>query len=158
GRAHLVELREDVGLAQDQVLLASDLDLRPAVLRVDDLVADLHVERNQLPVLVVTLADGEHPAALGLLLGRVGKDDATDGDLLLLEDLDDQTVAQGLQIHASRLRLQLLANPSWHSLTSGAKRDHSDSRRAVNSRPWHSSRLSAKSGARPPSAFRRRSS
>jgi hypothetical protein len=40
---------------------------------------------------------------LGLLLGGVGEHDATLGDLLTLQGLDDDTVGQGTQIHAGNL-------------------------------------------------------
>src|SRR5581483_4155349 len=47
----LLDDGEDVARGQDQVLLARDLDLGAAVLRVEDLVSDLHVQRDPLPVL-----------------------------------------------------------------------------------------------------------
>src|SRR5690606_3526989 len=43
---------EQVARGQDQVLLAGVLDLGAAVLAVDDLVADLDVERNTVAVVV----------------------------------------------------------------------------------------------------------
>jgi hypothetical protein len=45
-------------------------------------------------------SDGEDAAALRLLLRRVRKHDAARRRLLLLEDLDDQTVTKRLQVHA----------------------------------------------------------
>src|ERR1700726_4919094 len=95
------DLRQDIGLAQDQDLVDPELDLGAAVLRKDDLVALGDVHRNVLTVLVTgTGTDGEDLAPLRLLLGRVGKDDATDRDFLLLEHLDDQAVSKRLQIHS----------------------------------------------------------
>ena len=44
----LLDLGQDVGLAQDEQLLAVDLDLGPAVLAVQDLVARADVERDAL--------------------------------------------------------------------------------------------------------------
>src|SRR5437899_3274289 len=71
---------EDVLLAHDEVLLAVDLDLRSGVLAEQDPVADLHVERQHLAVLVhLALADGDHLALLRLLLGGVRNDDAALG-------------------------------------------------------------------------------
>ena len=99
GTARAVVLGEDVGLAQDQVVLAVVLDLGAAVLAEDDLVADRDVERDELAVLPAARADGQDAAALRLLLGGVGQDDAARGGLLLLEDLDDDAVAQRLQVH-----------------------------------------------------------
>src|SRR5581483_8298810 len=88
------DLGEDVGLAQDQVLVDPDLHLGAAVLREADLVADGDVHRDQLARRLAARArtDREHPAALRLLLGRVRQNDAADRRLLLLEDLDDETV------------------------------------------------------------------
>jgi hypothetical protein len=70
-----LDLGEDVGLAKDQQVLAVDLDLRAAVLRVEDLVALGDVERDALLALVVepAVADGDDLALLGLLLGGVGR-------------------------------------------------------------------------------------
>ncbi len=44
--------------------------------------------------------DGDHLALLGLLLGGVGEDDAARGLLFLLDDLDDDAVAQRLECHS----------------------------------------------------------
>src|SRR5947207_2341563 len=86
------DLREHVRLAQDQHFVGSELDLGPAVLREDDLVALGDVHRDVLARLFLPRAgaDGEDTAPLRLLLGRVRKDNAADRGLLLLEDLDDQ--------------------------------------------------------------------
>src|SRR5919106_2687261 len=103
-RAVADDLRQDVRLTQDEDVLGADLDLGPAVLGEDDLVTLLDVHRNVVPVLVARAgADGENLAALRLLLRRVGQYDPADRLLLLLEDLDDQTVAQRLQIHSHDL-------------------------------------------------------
>src|ERR1700758_1114011 len=80
-------LREHIGLAQDQVLVRSDLDLGTAVLGEDDLVALLHIERDVLSVVVpAARADGEDTAALRLLFRRIRKHDAAERLLLLIED------------------------------------------------------------------------
>ena len=72
--------------------------------------------------------------ALGLLGGRVRQDDSARGDLLLLDGLDDHTIAQGLQIHRPS-RVQMVALPHapgrdapeprehvWHSRDKSARR------------------------------------
>src|SRR3954468_10833382 len=65
-----LDLGQDVGLAQDEQLLAVHLDLCTAVLRVEDLVALGHVERHALTVVVeLAVTDGEDLALLRLLLG-----------------------------------------------------------------------------------------
>ena len=48
----------------------------------------------------LAVADSEDLAALRLLLGGVGEDDAAGGRLLLLYRLDDQPIAQRLELHA----------------------------------------------------------
>src|SRR5258708_20959798 len=95
------DLREHIGLTEDQVLVRADLDLRTAVLGEDDLVALRQVHRNELAVLVpAARSEGEDLAALRLFLRRIRKHDAAEGRLFLFEDLDDQSVTKWLQIHA----------------------------------------------------------
>src|SRR5438128_11996420 len=94
------DLREHVGFAQDQNLVGAELDLGPAVLREDDLVAFGDVHLDVLSVLVPpTRADGQHAAALRFLPRRVRQNNPADRQLLLIKDLDDQTVTKRLQIH-----------------------------------------------------------
>src|SRR5262249_26021115 len=87
---------EDVFLTQDEVLLAVDLDFRSRVLAEQDAVARLHIEGNDLAILVyLPFAHGDDLALLGLLLRGVRDDDAAGTLLLLLlEPLDDQPVGQ----------------------------------------------------------------
>src|SRR5438552_18003162 len=95
------DLREDVRLAEDQILLRADLDLGPAVLGEDDLVALRQVHRDELAVVVPgARADREDAAALRLLLRGVRKHDAARRRLLLFEDLDDEAVTKWLPVHA----------------------------------------------------------
>ena len=60
GDGRAVVLCKHVGLAEDEVVLALHLDLGTAVLGEDDLVADLDVEGDQIPVLVPALTHGEN--------------------------------------------------------------------------------------------------
>src|SRR5690349_24097802 len=71
-----LDLGQDVGLAEDEELLAVHLDLGSAVLAVEDLVALRHVERGALAGVLVYLAvaNREDLALLGLLLSGVGQD------------------------------------------------------------------------------------
>src|SRR5919204_347646 len=70
------DLREHIGLAEDQNLVGAELDLGAAVLRKDDLVALGNVHRDELAAVVAAAgADGEDLAALRLLLRGVGQDD-----------------------------------------------------------------------------------
>src|SRR5207245_11616388 len=81
---------EDVLLGHDQVLGLVELDLAPRVLGIDHAVPDLDVEGLALAggLDEAPVADGLDQALLGLLLGRVGKDDAALGLLLPLDRLD----------------------------------------------------------------------
>src|SRR5437764_6657801 len=109
------DLREHVRLAQDEVLVGADLDLGPAVLGEDDLVALVQVHRDELPVLVPGAGtDCEDAAALRLLLRSVRKHDAARRRLLLFEDLDDEAVTKRLQVHADPPDCSL-CDSSWHS-------------------------------------------
>src|SRR3954468_19523209 len=96
-----LDLGQHVGLAQDEEVLALDLDFGAAVLGVKELVALGDVKRDPLAGLLTELAvsDGQDLALLGLFLRRVGEDDAARGRLLLLDRLDDQTIAEGLELH-----------------------------------------------------------
>src|SRR5690606_14595798 len=88
---------EDVARGQDEVVLAAVLDLGAAVLAVDDLVADRHVERDAVAVVVDTArTDGQDLALLGLLLGGVRDDQAGCGRGLGLEGLHDDPVLERL--------------------------------------------------------------
>src|SRR2546425_7158609 len=91
---------EDVLLAEDQVLLAVELDLGTGVLAEQHPVAGLHVEGQHLPVLLLARADRDHLPLLRLLLGRIGDDDAARALLLLLLDApDDHPVLQRANPH-----------------------------------------------------------
>src|SRR3954470_17935262 len=135
-----LDLGEDVGLAEDEQVLAVDLDLRAAVLGIEDLVPLRDVERNALLALVVeaALAHGDDLALLGLLLGRIGEDDAAGGRLLLLDRPHDEPVAQGLELH-TRLTSggKLCGSGDWHSRWSSANA----SREKIAH--WHSQARSA---------------
>src|SRR6185312_10512345 len=65
-----LDLGQDVGLAEDEELLAVHLDLGSAVLAVEDFIALCDVERSALAGVLVDLpvADREYLALLGLLL------------------------------------------------------------------------------------------
>src|SRR3954447_713787 len=118
------DLCQDVGLAQDQQLVAADLDLGTAVLREDDRVALGDVERHEIAAVVAAArTDGQDAAALRLLLRRVGQNDAAGGGLLLVEDLDDQTVAKRLEIHGQTPSCSCFAGfeSYWHSQLESAE-------------------------------------
>src|SRR5215510_15798445 len=73
--ARLLDDRQHVLFAQDQVLVVVDLHLGAGVLAEEDLVAGLDVERDLLAFLRhLPIPDGDHLALLGLFLGGVGDD------------------------------------------------------------------------------------
>src|SRR3954451_17445636 len=92
---------EDVTAGQDEQILTVDRDLGAAVLAVDDGVAHLDVEGDDLARLLrpAARAHGQYLALLGLLLGRVGDDQPADGGLLSLVGADDDAVVEGLEVH-----------------------------------------------------------
>src|ERR1044071_6568584 len=92
-RGRLVENREEVVLAHDQVLFTIDLDLGTAVLAEQHAVAGLDLERDDLAVLVaLACADGDHLGLDRLLLRRVGDEQATGDHGLLFETLDQDSI------------------------------------------------------------------
>ena len=96
---YLVDLGQHVTAGEDEQVLAVEGDLGAAVLRVDDGVAHLDVERDELAGGLGTTAgaDGEDLALLGLLLGGVGDDQAGGGGLFGLAGADDDPVVEGVQ-------------------------------------------------------------
>src|SRR5438034_9631279 len=130
------DLGEHVRFTQDQNVVGAELDLGPAVLAEDDLVAFLEIHLDVLPVLVTSAgADGEDPAPLRLLLRRVGQHDAADRSLLLIEDLHDQAVAKRLQVHAHSSCSDDFVT-SIGTLPSGVP-GHSNGPRPEGARPRH---------------------
>src|SRR5213594_402668 len=108
----LADDREYFVLAEDEVLLAVDLDVGPRVLAEEDLVPGLDVEGDLGAVLEdLAVADGDDLALLGLLLGGVGDDDPALDRLLLLDSLDDQTVVQWTNVHAKCLLAYRIREP-----------------------------------------------
>src|SRR5262245_13206513 len=94
---------EDVLFAEDQVLLAVDLDLAACVLSEEHAVSRLHVERHQLPIVPAPRADRHHLAFLRLLLGGVGNNDPTGAALLFcLDSPDDDSILQRSNLHRHR--------------------------------------------------------
>src|SRR4051794_11360015 len=97
GARSLLHDGEQVAGGEHEVLLAGVLDLGAAVLRVDDHVADVHVERDAVPVVVDAAgAHGDDGALLGLLLGCVRDDQTGGGGGLGLVGLDHDPVLQRL--------------------------------------------------------------
>src|ERR1700741_1695569 len=93
------DLREHIRLAQDQVVVGADLDLGPAVLGEDDLVALRQVHREELSVVVPGAGTPcEDAAALRLPLPGIRKPHAARRRLFLFEDLDDEAVTKRLQV------------------------------------------------------------
>src|SRR5436190_8488975 len=91
----------DVFLAHDEELITLHLHRLAGVLAEQDAIADLHVDRNQLALVVfLALAHGDDLALVGLLSGGVGNNDATRRLALFLNALDDHAVMQRTNFHA----------------------------------------------------------
>src|ERR1700738_2925188 len=100
--------RENVLLADDQVLDLIDLELVPGVLRVEDLVPHLELHRDLGSVVQQPArADGLDDALLRLLLGGVGQHDAALRPLFPLDRLHDDPVAQRPEIHCDPPKIEL---------------------------------------------------
>src|SRR4051794_20268755 len=103
GLGLLLDDREDVAGGEHQVLLAGVLDLGAAVLRVENRVADLDVDRDAVALVVDAAgADGKDGALLGLLLGGVGDHDARRRGRLSLVRLDHDAVLERLDRNLCR--------------------------------------------------------
>src|SRR2546428_10282389 len=86
---------EDVLLAEDQVILAVELDFVARVLAEQHPIALLDVGRQDLAVFAPAGPDGHDQPLLGLLLGRVRDDDPSGAALLaLLDPLHDHPIQQ----------------------------------------------------------------
>src|SRR4029450_5261648 len=102
------------------------LELGPAVLREDHLVAlgDVHLDVLARLLVASAGANHEHFAPLRLFLRRVGQHDPAHRQLLLIEHLDDQAVTKRLQIHekTSLEKLSLVPCDGLRSPTSYLRR------------------------------------
>src|SRR3569623_1338248 len=98
----LLDDRQDVVLAQDQMLDTVDLDVAARVLAEQDLVAGLLLELAQRTVLLdLAVAHGDDGRLHGLLLRRVGDVQPAGGAALLIDALDQDTVVEGTDLHGS---------------------------------------------------------
>src|SRR3954462_6349718 len=96
----LIDDREDVVFLHDEQVLAVEADLLPRVLAEQHLVAGLHVERDRLAVFRDAAAAGrDDDAALRLLLGAFGGDDAANLLLPFVQAVHDDAVVQGANVH-----------------------------------------------------------
>src|SRR5690606_9322205 len=104
---------------EHEVLVGAELHLGPAVLAVQNDVADGDVERNTVAVVVdATRSDGHDLALLGLLLRGVRNDETARRGLLSLDLLDDDAVLERLD--GNRHGVPLLSCPDrrrWFALS-----------------------------------------
>src|SRR5262245_28377776 len=90
-----------VALLHDQQILSTEPNLGARPLAEEDAVADLHVERLQLPALAAGAGSGLNDLAfLWFLLGGVGDDDAAGGLVLRPDPADQDTIMQWTERHA----------------------------------------------------------
>jgi hypothetical protein len=91
--------RENVGLAEDDVGLAVELDLIAGVLAEQDLVAGLDDELDQLVVIGDAAGSGrDHECLLRLFLGGLWNVEAPGGAALALEALDEEAVIERTEV------------------------------------------------------------
>src|ERR1700691_1542700 len=89
----LLEHAQDIVLAQDEVLLAFDLHLAAGILAEENLVASLHVRRQQLALLGhLALAHRDDFALLRLFFGGFRDDDPALGFLFFPNTLDQNPI------------------------------------------------------------------
>src|SRR5213592_4624610 len=96
----LVNNREHIGLAKDQVLFGVDCDFGAAVLSVENLVSDLELHRNSDVLLEPAGTDRDDLALLRLFLGGVGNEESTAHLLRVLERLDYDAIGEGSDLGA----------------------------------------------------------
>src|SRR5712692_1772295 len=106
----LLNHSKHVFLAEDEVILSFDLDLRACVLAEEDGVASLDVERPNLSVLQhFAISYRDHFALQRFFLGAVGNDDSALGLVLLGYPLDDESVLNRPDFHAFLLECRGLS-------------------------------------------------
>ena len=142
-----LDLGQDVALAQDQQVLAVDLDLGAAVLGVEDGVARGDVERDALlaVIVVTTVADSETSPFCGFSL-------AVSGRTMPLAVVSSSSIARtinrsprGLSFMYIDLRREGLGIARWHSGTASANARFILQSPGTPARtPWHSGTRSAR--------------
>src|SRR5215469_6195816 len=77
------DLGEDLVLLENQILLVVNFDIVATIFAEQDAIAGFYVERDSFALFPSPRPDSHHFAFLGLLLGRVGDDDASLNGLFL---------------------------------------------------------------------------
>src|SRR5215471_8109264 len=121
----LLDHREDVVLAQNQVLGAVDLDLVARVLGEEDLVASLDLQLAQRTVLLnLPVTDGDDDRLHRLFLGAVGDVEAPGRLLLFLDALHQDAVVKRSDLHSSVPPSRVLRRrprSSWSSCSTSSR-------------------------------------
>src|SRR5579871_2980704 len=98
------DLRQNVALAQDLDILSFDLDVGPAVLAEQNLVADLDADPASLAAVQEAAgADRFHLPTLRLLLSGIRQNNSTRRRRLGAQRFDNNPVIQWFQLHADLL-------------------------------------------------------
>src|SRR6185503_19239792 len=136
GGQALVEDAHDIGFLHDDELLAVDLDLRARPFAEQNAIADAHIERLDLALLVAgARSDGDNLALLRLFLRRVGDED-TAGSLAFLRDAAHQhAVVERHEFHGDLLK-------RWDGLRARRRR----ARRRVHRSPEYRPRRRSQTG------------
>src|ERR1700741_186429 len=92
---------QEIALLHDQEILAVDFHLGPRPFAEQDPIPGLHIQRDQLALLIPRAgARGDNLAFLQLLLCGVGNDDAAGGFLLGIDAAHEHAVVQRTEMHA----------------------------------------------------------
>src|SRR5688500_8718127 len=93
--AGLVDDREHIGLAKDQILFVVDGDFAARVLAIQNTVTGLELHRYAYVLLVASWADRDDLALLRLFLGSVGDEQPATHLLGVFERPHDDAVGEG---------------------------------------------------------------
>src|SRR6476646_6894536 len=101
-RATRLDDRQNVRLAENEVLISLDGDLGATVLPVEHLVADLHFHRNSLVLLEAARSNGDDLALLRLFLGGIGDVETTTHRFRLFQRLHYDTIGERTDLQRCR--------------------------------------------------------
>src|SRR2546423_11091488 len=101
GSGDVGEDAHDVAFLHDQEILTVELNLGAGPLAEQHAVADLEVDRDQLPGIVAAArTNGGDFALRGLFLGGIGNDDAASGFVFGINAFDHDAVVERTESHA----------------------------------------------------------
>src|ERR1700761_7007635 len=113
-RRRALDDAHDVAFFHDHQVFAVDLHFGTRPLAEQDTVAHLHVERDELALLIASARTGGNDLAFHrLLLCGVGDDDPTRSLRILLHAPNDDAVVQGTELHETPPLIWKFENVCW---------------------------------------------